>query len=171
MKPWQTISSLLLLNYVLWIFIQLISETLSSLALALHAEVLIILFPALLLPLGPALIYCFITAFLVGSYQPISQSATLLSVMMIYIAVVTLRGRLLPLSSSRIGVHAAVLQFLVVMSISAFHSSAAPFVTTFWIRCLSEGLLSALFVGALAGLWCQWQSRLIAELEAPHLST
>lgn len=163
MRSWQKLGILGLLNYLLLTGVHLISDFIASWGLALHAEVLLLVYPALMLKILPGHVYCLLLSLLMASVRPFEQTPTLIGTLFIYHLLILFRGRLLPQKLSRIGIHCAALQLLYILFLSLWFYTPDVHVTAFWIRCLSEGALSALFVGALSGLWFHWQGVIITE--------
>jgi hypothetical protein len=164
MRNWQTVAFLGLFNYLLLIGVNLVSDAIAPWSIALHAEVLLLVFPALMLRVLPGLSYCLLIALLLASLRPLDATPTLISILLIYHLLILFRGRLLPRNLSRIGIHCAALQLANVLFLSLWFYPDSADVTEYWIRCLSEGALSALFVGAFSGLWFHWQGVIITEM-------
>lgn len=164
MRSWHLLGILGLINYVLFIGLQLVSDAIAPRSLALHTEVLFLVFPLLALKPVPGLIYSLSFALLLASLRPDEVTPLLISILALYHSILFLRARLIPRNPNRIGIHCGLLQLGYVLLLSTWYSTSAIVVTTFWIRSLAEGILSALFVGVFSGLWFQSQRRLITDI-------
>ena len=167
MRSWQKVIYLGLCNYVLLTGLHLIADLIAPWKIGLHVHLLMIVYPALMLKALPGHVYCLLTALVMGSLSPFATGSTLVCILFAYQLLILFKARLLPRSLGRLGMHCALLQFLIVLGLSFAFIPPYTDVTTYWIRCLSEAVLSASVVGLFSGLWFHWQGELIDEQGLP----
>jgi hypothetical protein len=163
MKNWHLVIAVGSLNYLLWLALSELSHLLSGTGLAVHFDVLFVLFPALFLTVGPSLTICVLMAFIIGVHRPVSIGLTLLSLCLLWHLALWMRARLRRDHLGHVAGLGAALQALFVLGWSFSWGSSGMDGSVFWIRVLGELLVSVLVVGVLAGWWCQWQTRLLEE--------
>lgn len=163
MKNWHVVAFLLGLNYLLFFALKEFNHYLAPWSVSLHAEVLLILFPALFLPLGQSLVLSVLIAAMVGVHYPVPLATTIFSFLVLFHIGAWMRTRIRLEHMGHLAGLGAGLQvlFLLVWSLGFVRFAVSP--GAFWIRVGTDALLSGAVVALLAAGWCRWQLRLLGE--------
>ncbi len=164
MKISQIVFVLAVLNYLLWLILHTASQSLTSWNVAIHPDILFIIFPAFFLGPTPGLLLCLFFAFVLGAYRPVPLGATLVTFCLLWQVGLLMRSRLQPQNSGHVAAFAAPVQFLAILLWSLSLSGSSFNIGGYWLRALVEASLSAVVVALLAGWWCRFQERFLADL-------
>ena len=163
MKSWHVVVFLLGLNYLLFFGVAELNHVLARWSLTLHAEALLLLFPALFLAPAQSLLLCFLLALMVGVHYPAPLGATILSFLVLFHLGAWMRHRIRRENAAHLAGLGTALQvvFLLAWSLGFARHAVAP--GAYWVRVGADTLISGAVVALLAGWWCRWQFRLLGE--------
>ena len=157
-------ATLFVTHFLLWLIILQVNDVLGGWQVALHAEVLWFLFPAVFLPFGLSLGFGLIGVLLLGAASPAPLSSALVTGILLWGTGTVLRPRLLRHRGVYLSILAGLAQVIVVLGWSLLRWPPDVPLGTYALRIAADATVSGLIVGLGAGLWCRFHVELLSSM-------